>query len=212
MTHTRKTLRWLSVFAAAAVLSLAPMQNAGRVLAGPSEDALKECLEYCAIGGLVWAAGCAAGYTIFGATGGNSTPKFHFAARPGLPWSPLGQDVLYYEHNEPAVLSVGLWKGCEPQCAAPVALVRDRGGVERVTFSAVPLDRFVAAGYPDEEPWVSLGTGTYNNRTYTWDLRVNPATFQAKDTYLLRAEFIDSGGKTQLGFGLAFDASTLRFQ
>lgn len=212
MTHTRNTRRWFSVFAAAAVLSLAPIQDSDRAHAGPSEDALKECLKYCAVGGLAWAAGCAAGYTIFGVTDSDTTPKFHFAAKPGFPWSPLGQDVLYYGYDEPAVLSAGLWKGCEPQCAAPIELVPGRNDVRGVTFSAVPLDAFLKAEYPDDEPWVSLGKARFNQKTNTWDLRVDPSTFRSENGYLLRSTFTDGKGNEALTFGLAYDASKVMRQ
>jgi hypothetical protein len=56
---------------------------------------------------------------------------------------------------------------------------------------------------------MSLDAATLNKKTSTWNLRAKASEFRWKDSYLLRATFTDRNGKTELGFGPAYDASTI---
>jgi hypothetical protein len=203
MIELRQKSSWATVIGVC-LLTLSLASNPRVAKAGPSEDALKECIENCpAIGALVHAAGCLAGYTIFGATVDGTYPKFDFAQKTGFPSTPLGRDTLYYTSGVREVLSVGLWKGCPPECTTGVTLVIGPEDVGRVTFSITSLDQLIAAETFDGTNWTRLGRGGFNRAKNAWELDWDTSIYNSENGYVIRADFNRGSGKTQVGVGLA---------
>ncbi len=147
--------------------------------------------------------GCAAGYVIFGSSSAGTHPKFHFADSAGGTVEPLGGNVLYFDAGNRERLTVGLWKGCPPDCMVEPRLSPAKEDVERVIFRIVETERLVAAKGFNAAEWRILGDGEFNPKSHAWELDWDSRGHSAQTGYVLRADFVRADGSRQTGVGLA---------
>ena len=216
MKQKQISRRWALVFVTGTFLSLSPGTITPVALAGPAEDALKQCVAKCkeilGIFSPPCEAGCITGYTIETAFDDDSSPKFHFDLKKKFPSTPLGRDTLYYKNGAREMLRVGLWEGCPPQCMTGVKLVKGRADVKRVIFHLTKADDFRKAKSFQSIRWTYLGEGKFNAESNSWELPWDTTSFTSRNGYIMRATFEKNDGKTDLGFGLAILGSAVAYK
>lgn len=163
--------------------------------AGPSEDALEECIDLChGIG--VCIAGCLAGYVIFGNSSDDtdSVARFDHLSSVALPpIGPFGNEVVVFSPGDKVTLRAGRWTGCPPDCQETGRFLPGPGPVATAAFSIVSSQDLRGAETLDSAPWQSLGKGRFNTQTNFWELGWDTSTFAEPQGYMVQVEYLPEG-------------------
>ena len=197
--HTTLSLKIAIAILLGLLIAISPTRSS----AGPSEDALAECILFCH-GLPPCVAGCLTGYVIWGNSddGVNSVPRFdHLDSSSLPPLGPFGNEVIVFEPGDIVTLRSGRWTGCPPDCLDTGRFLSGPGPVSRALFSVVSNDDLFAAADYESAPWRALGEGTFDRETDFWELRWDTSRFAERTGYSLRVDFMSKNGTKEVFWG-----------